>query len=180
MKHYFWFVPHCGAFTQKDVVIKMSVGSSMREQAKLELIKQYAQDCGFYLEPVSDTSDAAIEQLANSLFAGSRFALFYLRTMHLGVSQVYQMIIDGVIENLSTQFNYSAQTLKLISLFSPSYFLSHNQSICHTFCQRPRRKYLSHQDSTQFSNAVIGGCLILVLFLISGYLEGIARATHMF
>ena len=46
-----------------------------------------------------------------------------------------------------------------------------------TTCQPYRRKYLSPEKGSDITHALIGFCLILVLFIISGYLEGLERWT---
>lgn len=178
MKRYYYFVRNLNGFSPDDVVYKVAVGSSMREHAKMVLVSEFARDCGMYFQPVSDVSDRAIDALANSLFKGSSFALMYLRRADVSISELYQMIMDDSFIAFEKSLCEPATKFRMLSLLSPSFFFNNHTSDCNTSCQPSRRKYLSRAEGYENTRVLIGVCLILVLFMLAGYLEGLERWTY--
>lgn len=177
MKRYYYFVRNLNGFGSDDVVYKVAVGSSMREHAKMVLVSEFARDCGMYFQPVSDVSDRAINSLANSLFKGTSFALMYLRRANISISDLYQMIVDDSFNTFERNLAEPTAKLRLLSLLSPSFFFINRPSKCITTCQPSRSKYLSHAEGSENTRVLIGVCLILGLFILAGYLEGLERCT---
>lgn len=180
MKRYYYFVRNLNGFGSDDVVYKVAVGSSMREHAKMILVSEFARDCGMYFQPVSDVSDRAINSLANSLFKGSSFALMYLRRANVSISELYQMIVDDSFTAFEKNLAEPATKLRLLSILSPSFFFINQPSNCITSCQPRRSKYLSHAEGSQNTSVAIAFGLILGLFMLAGYLEGLERVTYLF
>ena len=179
MKRLFWFVRNLNGFGSDDVVYKVAVGSSIREQAKLTLVQEYAKDCGMYFKVVDDDSDRSIRLLANSLFRGSSFSMLYLRRANVSIDDLYSLIIDDSFDSFEKSVSFSRNHARLLSLLSPSSFWYQNQSPSNTICQPYRRKYLSHRESRSIPDLLIKCGLILGLFLLSGYLENLERLTYM-
>lgn len=177
MKRYYYFVRNLNGFGSDDVVYKVAVGSSMREHAKMILLSEFARDCGMYFQPVSDVSDRAIDSLANSLFKGTSFALMYLRRANVSISDLYQMIVDDSFVTFERDLTEPTTKFRLLSLLSPSFFFINQPSKCITSCQPSRSKYLSSTEGSENTHVLISVCLILGLFLLAGYLEGLERCT---
>lgn len=178
MKRYYYFVRNLNGFGSDDVVYKVAVGSSMREHAKMVLVSEFARDCGMYFQPLSDVSDRAINSLANSLFKGTSFALMYLRRANISISDLYQMIVDDSFIAFEKNLAEPTTKLRLLSILSPSFFFINQPSKCITSCQPSRSKYLSHAKGSENTHVLISVCLILVLFMLAGYLEGLERWTY--
>lgn len=178
MKHYWYFVRKVSGFTPDDVIYKVAVGNSMRETAKCELIKSYAMDCGLYFNPVCDNSDQAIYELAKSLFPSSDFPMMYLRRANVSVNQLYDMIIDDSFGSFEEALTVPKTIFKTLSLLSPDFLRTHSHLSSITQSPTLRRKYLSHLYGSDVKKALWGFGLILAMFLLSGYLEGIERATY--
>lgn len=178
MKSYYYFVRNLNGFSPNDVVYKVAVGVSFKDVAKMSLVQEYSKDCGMYFEIVSPRSDAAVSQLAKSLFAGTSFPELYLRTAVVSIHELYKMIIDDSFLSFEKNLGFPRQQAQLISHLSPYFKLRNYPSPCITFCPSLRRKYLSLRKCTDFTRACIGFWLILGLFLLSAYLEGIERVTY--
>ena len=178
MKRYYYFVRNLNGFGSDDVVYKVAVGSSMREHAKMILVSEFARDCGMYFQPVSDKSDRAISSLANSLFKGTSFALMYLRRANVSISDLYQMIVDDSFITFERNLTEPKTKFRLLSLLSPSFFFINQPSKCITSCQPSRSKYLSPAEGSENTHVLISVWLILGLFLLAGYLEGLERWTY--
>lgn len=177
MKRYYYFVRNLNGFGSNDVIYKVAIGTSMREHAKMILVSEFARDCGMYFQPVSYNSDRAISSLANSLFKGTSFALMYLRRANISISDLYQMIVDDSFTTFEKNLAEPAAKLRLLSLLSPSFFFINQPIKCITSCQPSRSKYLSHAKGSEITHVLISVCLILVLFMLAGYLEGLERWT---
>lgn len=175
MKRYFYFVRNLYGFGANDVVYKVGVGSSLRESAQAELINQYAADCGCYFRLVSDESDRAIDLLAKSLFPDSKFALLHLRRANLSVSELFRLIVEDSFATFERDLHESRSKFQLLSILSPSFFYHNHKSNCITTCQPNRRKYLSPAKGSDNTRVAVAVGVIIVLFLISGYLEGLER-----
>lgn len=177
MKHYFYFVRNLNGFSSDDVVFKVAVGTSMRDQVKMELVRQFANDCGMYFHQVSEESDRAIDLLSKSLFPGTAFSLLYLKRANVTISELYRMILDDSLLQFEKCLAENRNKFRLLSQLSPSFFFLNHTHKCITTCQPYRRKYLSQREGMENTHALIGFCLILALFLLSGYLEGLERCT---
>lgn len=175
MKRFYYFVRNLHGFGVNDVVYKVAVGTSLRESVQLELIRQYATDCGCYFHLVSDDSDLAMNCLAESLFPDSKFALLHLRRANLSVSELYRLIIDDSFTTFERDLKESRTKFQLLSILSPSFFYHNHNSNCITSCQPNRRKYLSPAKGSENTHVAVAVGVIIVLFLISGYLEGLER-----
>lgn len=178
MKRYYYFVRNLNGFCPDDVVYKVAVGSSMREHAKMILVSEFARDCGMYFQPVSDKSDRAISSLANSLFKGTSFALMYLRRANVSISDLYQMIVDDSFITFERNLTEPTTKFQLLSLISPSFFFINQPIKCITSCQPSRSKYLSPAEGSENTHVLISVWLILGLFMLAGYLEGLERWTY--
>ncbi len=178
MKSYFYFVRNLNGFKSDDVVYKVAVGVSFKDVAKMSLVQEFAKDCGMYFERVSNTSDASITLLAKSLFPGSSYPEVYLRTAVVSIHQLYKMILDDSFLSFEKNLAFPKAHVQMLSHFSPSFKLRNSTSSSITICPSLRRKYLSQSEGAQFTRACIGFGLILGLFLLSGYLEGIERLTY--
>lgn len=180
MKRHYWFVRQMHQFGVDDVVYKVSVGSSMREHAKLELVKQYCKDCGMFFSLVDDDSDKAIELLANSLFPNSSFSMLYLRRANVSISQLYDMIVDDSFKVYEDALTFTHAHALLLSILSPTSYYNQAHNQCNTTCQPYQRHYLSHIDRTEVKDVLLKCGLILGLFLLSGWLEHLEALTYTF
>lgn len=175
MKRFYYFVHNLHGFGVDDVVYKVAVGSSLRESAQADLIREYATDCGCYFRLVSDESDRAINCLAESLFPHSKFALLHLRRANLSVSELYRLIVEDSFATFERDLHESRSKFQLLSILSPSFFYHNHNSNSNTKCQPNRRKYLSPAKGSENTRVALAVGVVIVLFLISGYLEGLER-----
>lgn len=178
MKRKYLFVRQVNHFTMDDVVYHVWVGNSQRELTQLALVQCYCKDCGFFLQPWSDRTAKSVQYLANGLFPGTSASLFLLKRDNVTISELYQMILDDSFTAYEKKLARPKGWSTILCLFDPSLQRYQTQSKCNTSCLPFLRKYLSDGMEDGLFKAAIAFCLILALFLTSGYLEGIERLWY--
>lgn len=166
------------SFSIEDVVYKVSVGTSRRDQAKFELVRLYAADCGCYFHQVSDITDKALDNLANGLFLGSEYSRLYLRTTQVTISELYDLIVDDSFKEFEQNLYFSRAWFHVLSILNPNFksLKQHPQSS--NTCCPIKRKYLSYGIKGELVDTVIKVGLILAAFLTSSWLNGIERYAY--
>lgn len=175
MKQRFIFIRSMNGFSVNDVVYHVWVGTSKRDQVTLSLVQEYAQDCGIFFEPYSENVGLALNHLAESLMHGSFWARLSLRRADLEISELYKLIVDDSFDSYESNLFFKPAHFHLLSLISPSYYLSNKNHFCNTSCHALRRKYLSLGDISEGTRVTILVGLILALIASSMYLESIER-----
>lgn len=178
MKRKYLFVRQVNHFTMDDVLYHVRVGSSQRELTQLSLVQNYCKDCGLFMQPWSDTTAKSVQNLANGLFPGTSASIFLLKRADVTISELYQMILDDSFTAYEKKLARPKGWQTILTLFDPSLQRYQTQSKCNTSCLPLIRKYLSDGMKDDFTRATIAFCLILALFLTSGYLEGIERLWY--
>ena len=178
MKRKYLFVRKMNHFSVDDVVYHVWVGNSQRELTQLALVQCYCKDCGLFMQPWSDRTAKSVQNLANGLFPGTSAAIFLLKRADVTISELYQMILDDSFTAYEKRLARPKGWSTILHLFDPSLQRYQTQSKCNTSCLPLIRKYLSDSMKDDFTRATIAFCLILALFLTSGYLEGIERSLY--
>ena len=178
MKRKYLFVRQVNHFTMDDVVYHVWVGNSQRELTQLSLVQCYCKDCGFFMQPWSDRTAKSVQYLANGLFPGTSASLFLLKRANVTISELYQMILDDSFTAYEKKLARPKGWSTILYLFDPSLQRFQTQSKCNTLCLPLIRKYLSDGMEDNLFKTAIAFCLILALFLTSGYLEGIERLLY--
>lgn len=178
MKRKYLFVRKVNHFTVDDVVYHVWVGTSQRELTQLSLVQCYCKDCGLFMQPWSDTTAKSVQNLANGLFPGTSASIFLLKRADVTISELYEMILDDSFTAYEKRLARPKGWSTILALFDPSFQRLQTQSKCNTSCLPLIRKYLSDGMEDSLFKAAIAFCLILALFLTSGYLEGIERLWY--
>lgn len=167
MKHYFYFVRDFYKCSPQSVVYTVSVGDGKRDQVKHELVRQYASDCGFYYKKVDCVSDIAIDNLANRLFSGCLWPRLRLRRAKIGISDLYSMIIDDTFDTFESHLSSTKAHFHILNALDISFRLQNNKINSNTLLPSVRRKNLKSSERDSRGQAIIGFCLILVLYVVA-------------
>lgn len=175
MTHYYYFVRNLNSFGIDDVVFLVRVGESQREQVKLALLREYCRDCGFYLRIRDEESDKAINMLRDSVYKGWHYLFSPLKVANLSISELYRMIIDDTIESyektlVQTRFSYNFRRK-----IDPNFLFSQKSQKIVKGPAIGKRKYLKSRQGVDAYGAVFGFALILAVFLLAAWLEGMAQ-----
>ena len=178
MKHRYIFIRNLNGFGVDDVVYHVWIGDSSRELTKLELIRCYCKDTGFYFKLYDDNVSKSIWNLASSLFKGTSMPTLYLRTAHVSASELFDLIVDNAFVSFENSLTVSRAWSFVNMVLSPSSYFQNQLSRCNTSCPPSGRQYLSHDHGGEILSVAIKVGLILGLFLTSGYLEHIERCIY--
>lgn len=175
MTHYYYFVRKLNSFDVDDVVFLVRVGESQREQMKLALLREYCKDCGFYFRIRNEESDKAISMLRDSVYKGWNYLFSPLKVSNLSVSELYRLILDDSIEAyekslIQTRFSYKFRTK-----IDPNFLFSQKSKKIVKGTAIGKRKYLKSGQGVDAYGAVFGFALILAVFLLAAWLEGMAQ-----
>lgn len=164
MKSYYYFVRQSTDFCHDDVVYKVGVGISKRDQTKLCLIETYCEDCGLYFQKVSATSDQAILNLAESLWPNSKCALLMLKTASISISDLYSRIVDDRWSDIEREAKNKHSFFRLLACFDARQPQPHTKFHSITTCPPGIRKNLSLLLANDVRRAAV--CTVGILFLI--------------
>lgn len=171
MKSYYYFVRNPHKFSVKDVVFRVSVGSSQRDLIKLALVQEWSRDSGAYFKIQSDQSSRAVHNLAENLFPDSKCPSMLLHWEKLSISQLYRSIIDWSWDLYENNTEICQGQHHILNLFLPSSLISKSVKASKRVCQSVSRKYLSDEVSESPLFAAINFGLILLLFLFTAFID---------
>lgn len=172
MKKNYLFARNLGRFSREDVLYIVSVGSSQREQVKFDLVQEYCKDCGIYFQPVSDRTDTVIRNLASSLFSGCLWPSLMVRKATVSITQLYDMIIDDSFIAFEMSHHPQRHFFHLMHHIDPHFLHHFPISKSNTLLPTQRRKNLKSSERESIGQAIIGFCLILLTFVVAGYICG--------
>lgn len=173
MKKIYVFVHVAGKFSPKDVVYHVHVGESVRDGAQLALIREYCQDCGFYLKERGRDSDIMTDNLAKGVFPDAMIPRLHLRFVSISVAECYRRIIDNDWSDIEASSVRSKSYFHILSRTSDNVY---SPSTRPKAIKRPAfrtRKYLSPVIEEEFTRVVLSFAIIAFLFLFIGYLDGL-------
>lgn len=173
MKKIYVFVHVTGRFSPDDVVYHVHVGESKRDGVQLALIKEYCQDCGFYLRERGRDTDIMTDNLAKGVYPGAMIPRLHLRFVSISVSECYRRIIDDNWSDIEASSVRSKSYFHILSRTSDNVFAP---SLRPKAIKRPAfrtRKHLSPVIEDEFTRVVLSFAIIAFLFLFIGYLDGL-------
>lgn len=172
MKRKFYFVPRMANFCREDVIFTIFVGSGKRDAVKLALIQEYAADSGMYFKPVSDSSDTAIRNLKEQVFKGIPFFLCPCKSVSLTIGQLYNLIIDGQLDSFCSKIPLPHGYFLFRKKIDPSFYFATKAKRSRRLLLPFPRKNLKQMEDAPMVSFLINSALIVVAFLIAGYIEG--------
>lgn len=166
MKTYYYFVLMAGRMMPGQIVFKVAVGKSLREQTKAALIEQYAKDCGFYFHVVSEQADNALRLMSKGIMPKKAYFVSPYRIVYINVEKLYKKIMDGTLTLFSENLPMT-QTEKRFKLYlNKEVQREINNQSCNTHRLPQKRKNLSDDYMTLSQYVFTPILLILVLGLL--------------
>lgn len=152
------------------------VGSSIEDAAKLQLIKEFAKDCGCYFHKWSTQVDLTVRKINQRFFSGSFMSLNRFRRVDMPISDLYRLIIDWSFDCFEANYVEPRALSHVLSILSPSFFFNyHNQKVSH-HAHRSSSKYLSQLRVGEKVKSTLCFTMLILLFLLASFLEGLAMS----
>ena len=180
MKKYYYFTTDLHSFNANSVLLKVSVGSSYKDAAKLTLVGEYCKMNAWYFEIVSDLSDKAVSNLAKRIFSGCFLPILRLKTAEVSISSLYRMIIENTLDSFMNGVTSHPNLFPfLMATDSRFYFL---QSVGQRFktASPVIRKNLKRALEHDSIRSLVNFGLILILFICASMLEQCEREIMMY
>lgn len=175
MKHKYLFVPDAEHFSANSMYYIVWAGSSQRDQAKVTLLDCYSCDTGGFFRIWDEDTEMWLAAKFRGLFSGSSRLVEIPLSLEINVSECYKAVIDGTLAMRKNPPHVTRNHCHLLSRLSPSFFCSARSA------QRNHSPFpfsrINLSELKQSEHARVAGlfCLILIIFLLSGYLEGVER-----
>lgn len=175
---YYYFMRQADSAEPTQVFYKISVGRSMREYNALILLERFALDTGAFLRPVDDISDMMLQQRAEAIFPDREYPRLYLRSAQLNVLSLYKLIENDKLDAYEDEMPMPRAHRRFFEANNcpasrPSIYKA-KARICHA----EPRKNLSHWGRVFPTSVAIKCICVIVLFLLSGCLEGMERGLY--
>lgn len=171
MKSYYYFIKSPHNFGVRDVVFRVSVGSSERDQRYLTLVRTWANATGAYFKIRSRQSSNTVHRMAESLFPDSKCPSLLLHFESVSIAQLNQAINNWSWSQYENKKEVDRNQLHIFNIFMPSSMISNAAKGAKRVCKSVSRKYLSDEVSESPLFAAINFGLILLLFLFTAFID---------
>lgn len=175
MVHYYCFFKDCGKFSPNQIVFKVKVGSSQREQIKLKLLENFAEDCGYYLRRWDDTTDSELILRSTGAYRQLEAVGKIYSTVLISITKLYQSIINGTLETIKPSPRYLHNHFQILSVLYPAFRIAMLNPKSQNSRQPRESKYLSPREETQLMNLGVSATACVILFILGALLEGLER-----
>lgn len=172
MKQIYYFIRRPWSVSVDDVLYIVSVGSSLREQAKLELLRQYACDGNAWLVLRSEAADVAVWRLSERLFPNSVMPVTFLRKKTISVAEAYRRVIDDDWADIEADFSESRAWFHQLNAIGKAIPVKRMRPQGAPSLHRVRRKNLRDVLSELPSSVIFSFATLVILFLFMGWFEG--------
>lgn len=149
------------------------VGSSLREQTKFTLVKEFCKDVGWFFKPWSDKVDSEIiQRSAAHRIDGNPIAKPY-SFINLSIKDCFQHIIDDDWITLEDSQVMSESERRLRFQYDPRKLQASTNQKRVTSRQPITRQYLSYWEQQQPRNAVLGVAGVLLMIIIDAIVSNL-------
>lgn len=164
MKSYYCFIEKMGVLAPESKVFKVSVGCSIREQIKLQLLKEYAKDCKCFLKLWSADVDAMLSALSSFKPCDTFSVGLGYRVIHVSISQLYKAVVSGCVDALEDSPEVAKNSFRQASTLSPNFFFINKNLSQKKNVPTKQRKNLSDDNEDNKYVAVAGFVLVFLLY----------------
>lgn len=164
MKSYYCFIVKMGLLAPESKVFKVSVGCSVRDKIKLQLLKEHARGCKCFLKLWSADVDAMLSALASFKPCDKYSVGLGYQVIHVSISQLYKSVVDGSVDALEESPEVAKNSFRMASTLSPNFFfLNANQSQKKSVPTKQRKNLSDGSEDNKYV-AVAGFILVFLLY----------------
>lgn len=173
MKTKYCYIPKVDDFCVDSRIYAVYVGVSPRELAQLRVLDSIATKNGAFFRPWDQDTDNFLISIGYRFFSPDDGVAGATRRMDFDIADIMKHIQKGDLDIIKVPANITRNRIHMLNTFNPTIHIENHARRAGIQCQSVPRKYLSHREMGALAKSVIGFSLILILFLVSGYLEGI-------
>lgn len=175
MKKKYCFLRDAEKLQPDSVVFCLFIGSSRRDQVKKTLLECFANDIGAFFRQWDEDTDFYLESLAKNLRPQSKVPLLWVKKKYCSISDFYRTLQDKNIEIIEREVFESANRFIPFIHLDLQFYRNHiKKQVIHR-APSERRKYLSHDKGSELSRVCLSFLLIIGLFLVAAWIEGVER-----
>lgn len=177
MKTKYCYIPNVENFTDETRIYAVYVGSSNREIAQCRMVDRYANEHGAFWRPWDGDTEFYLKSLGYKFFTYSEDASLFNRRLDFELPSFVKHIQNNDLDMVRTPANVVRNIRHQLNCLAPSFHIQNSSQRIGKKCLTVPRHYLSHDNMGELVKAVGNFCLILAIFLLSAYLDGI---EHLF
>lgn len=173
MKTKYCYIPNVENFTDETMIFAVYVGTSNRELAQCRVVDAYACKNGAFWRPWDQDTDNFLMAHGYKFFSASEQVSQVNRRLDFEIPAFVKHIQNGDLLLIKTPAYINRNRMHQLAALSPAIHLQNHARRAGIMCNTVTRKYLSHGEMGNLVRAAGGFCLILILFLVGAYLDGI-------
>lgn len=173
MKTKYCYIPNVENFTDETMIFAVYVGTSNRELAQCRVVDAYACKNGAFFRPWDQDTDNFLMAHGYKFFSASEQVSQVIRRMDFDIPYFVKHIQNNDLDLVKIPAYVTRNHMHQLAVLSPAIHLQNHARRAGIMCNTVTRKYLSHGEMGNLVRAAGGFCLILILFLVGAYLDGI-------
>lgn len=173
MKTKYCFIPDVENFTDETRVYAVMVGTSNRELAQCKVVDSYACKNGAFWRPWDQDTDNFLLSKGYYSFSYEKMVSSKIRSMEMNIPSFVKHIQNQDLDLVRIPAFVNRNFIHQLSALSPSFYMQTHAQRASVMCKPETRKNLSLGNMSELLKAAGGFCLILGLFLLGAYLDGI-------
>lgn len=170
MKSYYCFIREFGSMKPGSFVYHVAVGTSWREQAKLDLVRHYAEDTCSYFKLWSAQVDSGLLNAEKQFRSCGCFTTSPFRHARISITELFKMIIDDSFDQFEANLPATQFEIWLSFHDNPDFLQRYHHNHVLQNALPHRRKNLSLGRLTDVKRAVLAVGGIILLFLIDAFM----------
>lgn len=175
MKTYYYYLRDLDSLDANQVIYKVSVGQSQREQIKKALLENYALDTNGFFRLVDVDSDYFLEEKAAQIFHNRKYGILLFRSATISISDIYEHIIDDTLNFFESNLAEPSAKRRLLCSLFPDFRPISFAPAKEKSCQPVQRKNLSNGQAYETISACFGLAIVSALVLFGMVLDSLER-----
>lgn len=168
----YYFIRDVSHINTETVIFRLFVGESKRERDALRELSHLSSFMDFglilYTEEVAET----LWKIGEKLFIGARCPIIHFRSKEIGVCELVSMIRKKELVAYEGTIQPSRYYFQTLSVLENEIFVANMIKKINHHLPTGLRKYLSHNEHVSKVKACISCAIVVIVFLIAGYIEG--------
>lgn len=177
MKTKYCYIPDVENFNFETRVYFVYVGESKRELAQCRFVDRYACEHGAFWRIYDADTCYFLKTIGYKPFDYDEAASLHIRSLEFDIPAFVGHLQNDDLDLVKVPAYVIRNTMHQLSCLAPSFHIQNYAQRIGKKCLTVPRHNLSHDNMGELVKAAGNFCLILAIFLLSAYLDGI---EHLF